>query len=103
MTHKIGRTRNFNSEATNSEAIILNTSTRTTVAPANSNRIALEISNNSNNKSIFLFKQASSITTGRGIKIAPNGIWWMDADNIYLGEVSAIADSGTPEVSYIEY
>jgi len=102
MTGKTERTRNFNDTAEVSEAIVLNSVTRTTVVSANSDRMSLQIQN-LGNKKVRIFQQEATTLTGEGERLVKNAIWYLLADNPYLGEVSAIAESGNSEVVFQEY
>lgn len=103
MTKVIGRNINVNDTAILSSAIALNASTSVLVQAANTNRIFYAISN-PENKDIWLKKQsAASDNDKKGIFVPRGGYWEMPADNIYTGEISAIAVSGTPNVYSVEY
>jgi len=48
--------------------------------------------------------QAASVdNNAKGIFIGRDSYWEMPADNIYTGEISAIAVSGTPSVNVTSY
>jgi len=103
MALTIGRNTNTNDTATLSSAVALNATTSTTVAVSLSERIVFTFSN-PGNKDVWLKLQAASVDNDmKGIFIPRNGYWEMPTDNIYTGEISAIAVSGTPSVHITEY
>lgn len=98
MAKTIGRNQNFTDTATLSAAIALNASTSTTVQAANVDRIDFTFSNPSN-KDVWLKRQAASVDNDKkGIFVPRNGFYEIPTDNVYTGEYSAIAVSGSPEV-----
>ena len=104
----IGRNRNVNETAVLSGPITINSSTSTVVVVANTNRIFLHISNNDNAIGFWLKLQAASVDDEmNGIfissKVGSIPFWEMPADNIYTGEISAIAESGTFDIFVTEY
>lgn len=105
---KIGRNTNTNSTANVLAGIVLNATTSTTVLAANPNRIAFHINNDDATAGCWIKLQAASVDNDKkgiflGKKAEPDGRWDMSPDNIYTGEVSAIAVSGTPSVYITEY
>lgn len=95
--------RSTNPTATIPAAISLNASTSTVIAVANTKRIFFAVSNDSNQK-IWLKLQAAGIDNlKKGIPLGKGGHWEMPIQNIYTGEISAIADVGIPNVSVTEY
>lgn len=103
MTSKIGRTRNFNDEAELPSGIALNNLTSVTVTVANSKRMNFTLSNASNQQ-IWVKLQAASVDDDKkGIAILRGGFYEMPTDNIYTGEVSAIAENGSPTVYLTEF
>lgn len=108
MTAIIGRNRNTNDTAAVSAGVTLNSSTSTVIAAANPNRIAFHVNNDDSIQACWVKLQAASVdNTAKGIymgkKGEPDGRWDMSADNIYTGEISAIADLGSPVVYVTEY
>ena len=108
MPLKIGRNRNSNDVANVMDAIELNGNTTTVLLPENPSRIALHVNNNSETKGVWIKLQPASVDDKqKGIWLAKKkeGLshWDMSPDNIYTGEVSAIADSGKPDVYATEY
>jgi len=100
---KLGRTRNVNNKAIISSGIALNSTTSITVQAENKRRIFFAISS-PDNKDIWLkFQPAATDDDEKGIFIPRGGYWEMPTDNIYTGEISAIAVSGTPTVYPTEY
>ena len=103
MANTFRRNRNENDTATLSAAITLNNSTSTTITSSNTARIYF-IFNNPSNKNVWLKLQAASIDDDKkGIFVAKGDFWIMPADNIYIGEISSIADVDSPDVHYTEY
>ena len=105
---KDGRNRNTRRVANVVDAIELNSATTTVLLPENLNRIALHVNNNSENKGVWVKLQPASVDDKqKGIWLAKKkeGLshWDMTPDNIYTGEVSAIADDGKPDVFITEY
>lgn len=105
------RFRNISSVATLSDAIVLNNTTSTKIADANPNRMFFHVSIDgiTGNNAIWIKLQAPGIDAHKkGIWIGKQAIifkldWEMPSDNVYIGEISAIADSGSPEVFVTEY
>lgn len=97
----IGRNININDDPTIA-LVSLNSSTSTIVAAGNPDRMKFAVSNLSN-KDIFLKEQAASVDDDKkGHLIRSMGYWEMIPDNVYTGEFSAIAKSGTAQISYTE-
>ena len=102
---------NSNASATTT-VITLNSLTSTTIAAeqiktdGRPNRIFFAVSNSSNND-VWLKLQAASVDDlKKGIHLPGIGnieSYWEMSDNIYKGEISAIAESGTPDVHVVEY
>lgn len=107
MAKTIGRNINFNDTATLSSAIALNSTTSTKIGDSvvlpSQLRIFFSVSNNSN-KDIWIKMQADSVDNDKkGIFVPRNGYWEIPMDNVYHGEISAIADSGSPSIYITEY
>ena len=103
MAKIIGRNANTTGTATIDTGITLNTSTSVKVGDSNDDRIHFEISNDGPGK-VFLKLQAASVDDiKKGIIIQSGQTWWMPTDNIYTGEISAIANTGSPVVYPTEY
>ena len=103
MAELIQRTRDTNDVAIISSAIALNTSTSTILSGAFVRRIFFAVSNSSN-KDIWLKLQAASVDNDKkGIFVPRNSYWEMQQDNIYIGEISAIANIGAPDIYITEY
>ena len=103
MGKTIGRNTNTNDTATISPAIGLNSTTSTKIADANSDRIFLSVSN-PGNQGVFVKLQAATVdNVAKGVYVAARSVWHMPADNIYTGEVSAIALVDEPDVFVTEY
>ncbi len=114
MAHKRESTRNTNDVATVSSGISLNSTTSTTVAVANFDRTYFTINiDGSSSTCLFVKLQAASVDNDKkGIVLVrdldEDGsyfrlFWEMPPDNIYTGEICAIATSGTPVVYVTEY
>jgi len=108
MAIRTNRNVNTNDIATMSGAITLNTSTSVKVADANPNRLYIMIHNNDSSQGVWIKLQAASVDNDvKGIFIdkkgAPPVMWESPTDNIYTGEISAIADNGSPVVYVTEY
>ena len=104
MTNKLGRNINTNDAAVLS-SIALNDTTSTKIADAKISppRLVFTVTNNSV-KDIWLKLQAAATDNDKKGIFMPKGSYWeMPTDNIYSGEISAIADSGTPTVHVTEY
>jgi len=102
MTRKIGRTRNFNDEATIT-SVTLNSSTSTTISIVNISRIYFFVQNDSRVDLYIKLQEASVDDDKKGIKLSAGDAWEMLADNIYKGEISAIADIAPADVIVTEY
>lgn len=110
MTLSIGRNRNSNDVADVKVGVELNSTTTTIIAAANPDRISFMVDNNSNIKEAWIKLQPAStdddkkgIFLARRVDASGETKWRMDPDNIYTGEISAIADSGSPLVYVTEY
>lgn len=103
MVKRIQRFQNFNDTATISSGITLNITTSATVQALNTGRTFFRIDNPSN-KNIWLKLQAASVDNdAKGIFVAKGDSWEMPMDNIYTGEISALADVDAPVVYTTEY
>ena len=108
MPKMIGRNQNKNDEASVNEGVALDATTSVVIAAANPDRIAFHVNNNSAVSGAWVKLQAASIDNDKkGIFLEKSvlGInqWDMPTDNIYTGEISAIAENGTPSVFVTEY
>ena len=108
MTLLTGSNRNTNDTATIISGVTLNATTSTVIAVANPDRMYFYVDNNFSDKACFIKLQAASIDNDKkGIflneKEKGDTRWEMSPDNIYTGEISAIADSGSPTVFVTEY
>ena len=100
----ISRLKNVNDTAIMSDAISLNNSTSVKLADINEDRMFITIHNKHNTARVWLKLQAASIDDDKkGIIISPDDGWTMPVDNIYIGEISAIAASDSPDVYVTEY
>jgi len=104
MAKTIGKNMNVTDSATMSNSIALNTSTDVKIADVNADRIFFCVNNNGNNNGCWIKLQAQGVDSDhKGIYIGPKGNFIMPADNIYTGEICAIADVGSPDVYVTEY
>ena len=104
MTQIIGRNTNSNDTAILSDVIPLNTITSTVVAAPNPNRIFFSINNNNDLQGVWVKLQAASVDNDqKGIFVGSKSFWEMPSDNIYTGEISAIADVANPDIFTTEY
>lgn len=108
MAQNIGRNINVNDTAVVSAPIALNTTTSVKISDANTARTVFDVNNNNASHGWWLKLQAAGIdNVKKGIYITnKNGsrpFWSMPRDNIYTGEISAIADTDTPEAFVTEY
>ncbi len=102
MTNKIGRTRNWN-DSVSTTVVALNSTTATKIADTNNSRISFKVNNN-DNQLVYIKYQAASVDDDKeGDELPAKSSIKMDVDNIYRGEISAIANSGTPDVTILEY
>ena len=94
---KIGRNSNkYDSTVTGS--VTLNATTSTTVLIANSDRMGYSISNTSS-KDVWIKEQAASVDNLKeGEIVWARSTASSEPDQMYHGEVSAIAVSGTPTI-----
>ncbi len=108
MAKRIGRNINTDDEATVSSGITLNSTTSTVISVADPNRLFFFVDNNFSDKASWIKLQAASVDNDKkGIflneKEKGKTSWAMPPDNIYTGEISAIADSGNPIIYVTEY
>ena len=108
MTKSIGRNLNTNDEASVIAGQQLNATTAITILAANPDRIAVQINNNSSVQACWIKLQPAAVDNDhKGIflhkKGDPHGEWQMPTDNIYTGEISAIANTGEPTIYVTEY
>jgi len=103
MALTIGRNTNTNDTAFVGGGITLNSSTTTTISTADANRIFFAVSTDSS-LAFWLKLQAASVDDDKdGLFMPACAYWEMPTDNVYTGEISAIADSGSPKVYVTEY
>lgn len=100
--HLLGRNVNTNTDAVLSN-VALNATTSTTIKIANDARRFFAVSNNST-KDVWLKLQAAAVDDDKKGIFMPKGSYWeMPPDNVYIGEISAIADNGSPTIFITEY
>lgn len=108
MAQTVGRNTNRNDTAVLSDPIELNAVTSAKIADAKPvgsvpARTVFMVSNPSN-ENIWIKLQAAAVDNDKkGIYIPRGGYWEMTPDNIYTGEISAIAESETPNIYVTEY
>lgn len=107
MVKSIGRNININDEAVLSDAIVLGV-TSEKIADADPERIFFHVTNNASNQAVWIKLQPTADDDDMkgiflGSKNSGNNSWEMPMDNIYTGEICAVADSGTPSVYVTEY
>lgn len=108
MALKTERTINSNDTATVGSGVALNASTSVKIADANPNRIYLYITNDGATDAVWIKLQATGDDNDKkGIFLNKKGtspnVWEMPTDNIYTGEICAIADANTPSAYVTEY
>lgn len=98
------RTTNSNNEAALT-SVALNASTSIKIADACTNgcRVFLAISNKSSQDVWIKLQPASTDNDKKGIFLPKKSYWEMPIDNIYIGEVSSISETGTPTIYITEY
>ena len=102
MAKKFGRNRNSSDEATTT-TITLNDSTSTLIKAAGAFFTRFEVSNQSN-RDVYIKLQAASVDNIKEGEFLPRGsVWTMPEDQLYIGEISAIADAGTPDITVNTY
>ena len=100
---KIGRNTNTYDSVNAPTAIPLNTSTYTTLASAQPDRIGYKITNDTAHD-ILVKEQAfdDPDALDRGFKVFKRSVYESRTDNTPVGEISAKASSGTPSVLFVE-
>ena len=81
----------------------LNATTSTTIKTASTNFIGVSISNGSTESVWIKFQAASVDNLKRGIYLKPNAFYEMPLGQKYTGEISAIANAGTPTINVVVY
>lgn len=108
MAFKIERNINTNDTAAVNSGVTLNANTSVKIADANPDRIYLYITNDGATDAVWIKLQATGDDNDKkGIYLNKKGtspnIWEMPTDNIYTGEICAIADANTPIAYVTEY
>lgn len=101
------RTKNTNSVASVPSAIGLS-ATAAVLAVENPKRIFFHSNNSDSNQGYWIrLYPAAQDNLKRGIFVSgrngPKPWWEMKSDNLYTGEISAVADVGTPNACTTEY
>ena len=107
MTNVKGRNANFSDSAT-IEKVELNNTTSVKIADANKGRTFFHINSNGSPFEVWIKLQPAHIDNDKkGIflhkSIEGGNFWEMPEDNIYTGEISAIAVNGSPTIYVTEY
>ncbi|MEE8289577.1 MAG: hypothetical protein V3R25_09210 [Nitrosomonadaceae bacterium] len=108
MTKITGRNKSTSDEADVGTGVTLNSTTSVVIAAANADRTFFHVDGNFSEKASWIKLQAASIDDDKkGIwlneKEKGGTSWTMPVDNIYTGEISGIADSGSPILYVTEY
>ncbi len=108
MAKKEGRNKNRNDEANMPDGILLNATADTLVLAANPERMSLHFHNGDSVKGCWVKFQATGLDADKkGLFLDATGNlgsnWDMVPDNVYTGEICAIADSGSPMLYVVEY
>ena len=108
MTLKQGGNLNTDSEAILSNGIPLNSTTSTVISVDNPTRTFIRIDNNFSDKACWIkFQPAATDNDKKGIflneKEKGQTVFTMQSSTLYTGEISAIADSGSPIVYVTEF
>ena len=98
---KRGANRNTTDKATFIGDVVLNTITAVTIIAVNEDRTALVVSNPTN-RDIWLQFEDDLLVFSNTILLLRGETYTMP-DNIYNGEIKAIALLGTPTVTIVEY
>jgi len=102
MAARIGRNKNTNNEADVDSAVALNATTSTAVLSSNSERIYIAIAVTGGDAWVKL-QPAAMDNDKKGIPICDGQTYELPTDNMYTGEISAIAVSGTPNAYPTEF
>jgi len=103
MTKTVGQNVNTNNIAELSGSIALNSSTSITIQEASEERVFWCITNQENFAIYVKFQPASIDDIKNGFKLEGKGYWEMPPGDKYTGEISAISESGTPEIFTTQY
>ncbi len=106
----IGRNQNTTGIATLPAGITLNSSTSTLLIAANPDRVFFYVGGRPSEGRCWIKLQATDVDDDKkGIlfsgseEVGSVSQWQMPNDNIYTGEICAIANSGSPELFVVEY
>lgn len=103
MSKMIGRNTNTYDTVTTPLAIALNTTTYTTIAAPNKDRIGYKITNDSPHDILVKEKAFDDPDAlDRGFQVFKRSVYESKVDNIPVGEISAKALSGSPSILYVE-
>jgi len=98
----VGRTTNKTDTATVGAGIALNASTSTTALSLNKDRTYIALTVDGGDVWIKL-QAASADNLKKGTRLCDGQTYELPPDNIYTGEISAIAVSGTPDIYPTEF
>lgn len=103
MTTKTGRSKNTYDDVNAPLGIALNTTTYTQLLPAKLGRIQYKVSNTSNNE-VVIKEQTAGVPDNliRGFSLFKKSVYVSETDSLPIGEISAIAITGTPTVLVVE-
>lgn len=100
----IGRNTNTCDTAFHSGAIATNITTSVKILDANPLRIFFCVNNDNAQQGVWIKLQAAALDDDKkGIFLPAKSAWQMPSDNIYTGEICAIANVGTPDVYVTQY
>jgi hypothetical protein len=102
MTKNIGRNRNINTDPELSDGITLNSTTSTKILDANPKRTEYIVSNPSAHDVWIKEQPAAEDNDKKGIMLYKRSVASINSDDVYPGEISAIAVSGTPTIYITE-
>lgn len=104
----IGRTANKNDTARVSSGIELNATASVKIADVNPDRIYFYVTADGSKPAVWLKLQATLVDDDKkgiylGVHATGRRFWEMPSDNIYTGEICAIAEADSPDVHVTEY
>lgn len=107
MAKKIERTTNRNTQA-QVAVTALNDATAVVIASADADRIYFQVNHDNAAMGVWIrLYPAAQDNDKRGIFLTPKTgssvTWEMPVDNVYVGEISAIAEVGNPNAYTTEY
>ncbi len=103
MGRTTGRNVNSNDAALVKEGVELNNTNWVKIADANPKRLSFTAAILSNQEILVILAPVSAGHVAKGIPVARNFPYKMDTDNVYTGEISALAIVDSPVVYVTEY